>query len=513
MRTEFTPSFFFIAMNLEIILEIFILLAPLLPLLYSLSQRGFRKRLALMPRAIPFLIFASITYCIAVLLMFLFAPLLLRASALALSVVGAFFIWRALPNYGRARSLPRGSLAYFPIGPWRDQFYYQKQFRKYGAIFKTRELLQPMVCIVGLPRAQALLAQHQPTLITPPLQINRFVPHGLLRYMTPADHERFRAIYQHTFSRHALESSAPYLTNTVRAALAQIAQASQARGVNVLPHLEELIFRVLARVFFGITTDHPRFVEFTRAYRLLDFRSHHADDATTRATLDTLIALLRQGLDTAQQENKLAPSFLSELVALTNSAESMYYLNLIYTLIISQNDLAGLSHWLVQLLGENPIWLERLRAQRAEESAANNLAARIVQETLRLEQSEFLLRRTTRAIQFEGFTIPQNWYVRMCVWESHRDPNIFEQPNIFNPDRFLNRVYSRAEYAPFGLFKKSCLGEHTTLWYSKALVLELARAYEVQIRHYEKPEFSGFHWQPSSKLRVALTPCSRTIAS
>ena len=493
---------------MEIVLEIFILFAPLVPFLFLLQYRGLRYRLSRLPRAIPKIISLFIAYTACIVAMFLFAPFLLRISALFLCGVLLVLLWHALPNSGRARGLPRGSLTFFPSAPWHDQFFYTKQSARYGPIFKMREMAQPTICIIGLTRAQSFLAQHQSTLVTPPLAVNRFVPRGLLRYMNHTDHTEFRPIYQKALNAQIICQCLPFMQQTIANTLAHIAQTSATkptRGVDLLPFFQEIGFIILARAFFGMTRDSVRYQTFCDAYRVIDFRYRRASEEQTSQTLAKLVELLDAEMNAARADKNAPRSFLAELARADRLHEPMYFLNLIYTLLISHNDWVGLSLWLFQLLGENPIWLTQLTAKLKTEST-DEFAMRIVQETLRLEQSEFILRRTTRDIQFEGFTIPKNWNVRLCVWESHRDPNIFPQPNEFNPDRFLMRPYARSEYAPFGMFKKACLGEEFTMAFGKSLVTELARNYELHIVQSGKPEFSGFHWKPSSKLRVVLNP-------
>ncbi len=493
---------------MEIVLEIFVLFSPLAPFLFLLQFRGFRYRLSRLPRAIPKILFFFIAYLAGIVATFLLAPFLLRISALCMSGVLLLMLWHALPNKGRARGLPRGSLTFFPMAPWHDQFFYQKQFARYGPIFKMRDMAQPTICILGLARAQSFLAQHQSTLLTPPLAVNRFVPRALLRYMQHTDHEHFRPKYQKAFNAQIICQCQPFLQQTMADTLARIAQTSApkpTRGVDLLPFFEEMVFIILARAFFGMTRDSVRYQPFSDAYRVIDFRYQRASDRQTSQTLAKLVELLYAEMNAARTDKNAPRSFLAELVPAGIPHEPMYFLNLIYTLLISRNDLVGLSLWLFQLLGENPIWLTQLTTKLKAESY-DELATRIVQETLRLEQSEFILRRATREMQFENYTIPKNWNVRLCVWESHRDPNIFSQPNEFNPDRFLTRWYTRSEYAPFGMFKKACLGEEFTMAFGKALVTELARNYELHLVQNGKPEFSGFHWKPNSKLRVALTP-------
>ncbi|OCT57159.1 hypothetical protein XELAEV_18003904mg [Xenopus laevis] len=62
------------------------------------------------------------------------------------------------------------------------------------------------------------------------------------------------------------------------------------------------------------------------------------------------------------------------------------------------------------------------------------------------------------------YTIPQDARVVINLWSLHHDPNEWENPEEFNPERFLdengNHVYSPSQsYLPFGAGIRVCLGE------------------------------------------------------
>jgi cytochrome P450 len=135
------------------------------------------------------------------------------------------------------------------------------------------------------------------------------------------------------------------------------------------------------------------------------------------------------------------------------------------------------------------------------------LSTRVVLETLRLEQSEHLYRVATREIEHRGFVIPRGWLVRLCVRESHRDPAVFENPEAFDPDRFLRRTYTRREYSPFGAgLRHTCLGEGLTRLVGHVFVEEVASAYTWRTVTDGAYEYSAWrHWRPSSRWRVLAT--------
>ena len=127
----------------------------------------------------------------------------------------------------------------------------------------------------------------------------------------------------------------------------------------------------------------------------------------------------------------------------------------------------------------------------------------MVRETLRLDQSEFLLRRVKRPIRWGEFDIPAGWFVRVCVQESHRSPAAFDDPERFDPERFLQPP-DRARYSPFGVYRRLCPGEHLSRAIGAHLIVELASGYDLEIIGDGPPEFSGFHWRPSPRFRVRL---------
>jgi len=159
------------------------------------------------------------------------------------------------------------------------------------------------------------------------------------------------------------------------------------------------------------------------------------------------------------------------------------------------------------MLSDHPEWRDRLAREPSRE-----LATRIVQETLRLEQSESRYRRATADLEIDGFRIPKNWLVRVCVRESHQDETIFPNATAFNPDRFCGRPHTRAEYAPFGAFRLACIGEDLSKTVAAIYALELVTRFDWRVVDDGRPEISSWaHNAPNRRLAVTMTP--RTVTA
>ncbi|XP_039395961.1 cytochrome P450 2U1 [Mauremys reevesii] len=61
-----------------------------------------------------------------------------------------------------------------------------------------------------------------------------------------------------------------------------------------------------------------------------------------------------------------------------------------------------------------------------------------------------------------GYTIPKGSVIVPNLWSVHRDPNIWERPDDFQPTRFLDengQLIKREMFIPFGIGKRVCMGE------------------------------------------------------
>ena len=190
-----------------------------------------------------------------------------------------------------------------------------------------------------------------------------------------------------------------------------------------------------------------------------------------------------------------------------NAAEDETLLgNLVYILQVGRADLTGLFMWILKQLGDHPEWAARLRAGvRAQPTPTDpSLPARILKETLRLEQSEYVYRRAQQDIVFHDFLIPKGWRIRVLIREGHRDPAIFDDPERFDPDRFARAELIGKRLATFGLGAHACIEPQLTETAVTVALTVLARSFEWQVVDDGPREYGWAHWQPSARFRVAF---------
>ena len=86
---------------------------------------------------------------------------------------------------------------------------------------------------------------------------------------------------------------------------------------------------------------------------------------------------------------------------------------------------------------------------------------RVIRETLRMYPP--LIKASTRMckadLDHEVLTIPAGAMVQLATYHMHNDPDIWDEPDKFNPDRFLNLTEDQKScWQPFGAGPRNCLG-------------------------------------------------------
>ena len=87
----------------------------------------------------------------------------------------------------------------------------------------------------------------------------------------------------------------------------------------------------------------------------------------------------------------------------------------------------------------------------------------VIKETLRYHSPPFLLpRKALQDVEISSFTIPKDAQVLVNLWAMSRDSNVWKNPEIFEPERFLEMdidIKGRDfELVPFGGGRRICPG-------------------------------------------------------
>ncbi len=486
------------------LLELLLCAAVTWPLLRQLGSAPFRQRnTCLAWRRLG----ALAVYLFGLVIAALFLPAVLHVTAGLALLLLMFERWRARADYGR--KLPPGSLSLVPLGHERDPGFHAKQIATFGPVFKLSLGFRPCVFISGHARAARFLRDNDAALLGQAQAISATIPNGFLRYMPPDVHTRYRRILRAAFTPQALDDASPFIRARAEVSLAAIAQdcgRTPTRGVVWDGHLRSYAREVLFYTLFGVKPGSSVFAELHALYHRIDAEKDNCGSLRRRHQAMQDVGTILTQLGTTYEANSTAPP-PCVLAGLAKAGAPVYedttvIGNLATMAEFGTHDSFGLLQWLLKMLVDNPETLQPLRS----DATAEEFAARFVKETLRLERSEFLIRVATREISFDGYRVPKGWTVRIGIREAHRDPNIFDEADKFDPDRFLRPDFPSECYAPFGLYRHHCLGSQIAQRLGESFLLALGRGYEIDGGFPWPIEFAVPHWQPCQGQKLALRP-------
>jgi cytochrome P450 family 110 len=104
-------------------------------------------------------------------------------------------------------------------------------------------------------------------------------------------------------------------------------------------------------------------------------------------------------------------------------------------------------------------------------------------EVLRIHPVAMLIfpRITQKSVRLQGCDLAPGTTVMGCVYLAHHRPEVYPEPEVFNPQRFLDRQYSPYEYFPFGGGSRRCIGLALAQMELKLIMVEILASCQIEL--------------------------------
>jgi cytochrome P450 len=160
--------------------------------------------------------------------------------------------------------------------------------------------------------------------------------------------------------------------------------------------------------------------------------------------------------------------------------------------------------WTLYLLARAPHWQERLRdevrnairtSQRVGPGTIERLplTLRVLKESLRLyPPAPVITRLADEDMNLAGTEVPKGSLIVIPIFALHRHRRLWDDPDCFDPDRFLPEnedKYPRTQFMPFGFGPRICIGSSFALIEAAAILTTLLQSvrFEWDGRHIPEP--------------------------
>jgi len=169
--------------------------------------------------------------------------------------------------------------------------------------------------------------------------------------------------------------------------------------------------------------------------------------------------------------------------------------------------------WAFYWLLSNPAVLARLRAEVAEHHGDPRALGQlpyldaVVKETHRLAPVVPNVGRKLRSpMQLGSRRLPADILVAPCIYLAHRRPDLWAEPQRFDPERFLGARVNPVAFFPFGGGMRRCIGAAFATYETKVVLTRIAAGADLRLLpgYQARAVRSSIALAPSGGLPVTL---------
>lgn len=324
---------------------------------------------------------------------------------------------------------------------------------------------------------------------------------------------RQRRLMQPAFHRQQIAMLMPAMTEVTAAMLKRWQTvAEQGEVLDIVAEMMKLTMHIVVKTMFGVdggdeveiaaramtigqeyiyqrgwdyateqqaTSEQQRFQEAMDTLDQMIYRIIQARRQNGRETSD-LLSMLLQARDEDTQEGMSEKQLRDEIVTIFGAGQDTTALAL---------------SWTWYLLSQHPEVEQQLHAELAavlggrppafEDLPRLVYTKRVIEEAMRLYPPAWMTARLSLGEdEIGGYYIPANSEIFLSPYITQRHPTFWENPEVFNPDRFkpedvTNRP--RFAYFPFGGGPRVCIGNNFAMVEAQLVIAMVAQAYRLQL--------------------------------
>lgn len=222
-----------------------------------------------------------------------------------------------------------------------------------------------------------------------------------------------------------------------------------------------------------------------------------------------------------RQQNCLGADILSLLMSARDEigqpmTDAQLHDELITLLIAGHETTASAIAWALYWIGHHPQVSEKLLMELhglgdlpdPTTFAQLPYLTAVCHETLRLSPIAILTvpRDVEAPGELMGYQLEPGMRVYGCIYLTHQRPDLYPEPKLFKPERFLARQFSAYEFFPFGGGVRRCIGEALALFEMKLVLATMLARYRLALveRSPEQPQRRGVIFAPARGVQMVV---------
>ncbi|MEY8849800.1 cytochrome P450 [Psychroserpens sp. XS_ASV72] len=404
--------------------------------------------------------------------------------------------------------------------------FHHKNFKNKGDIFQLKIGLKKKVYFSrDAAFAEYVLQKNHRNYVKSKIQTEdlvKYVGKGLLTSEGELWKQQ-RKLIQPAFHKKQLSQLLDTIRQTI---LLEYKRIEVKKSIDVFPILNDLAFQTVVQSLFSSAAnqhdiDRLQFItEANQKMLVKELRQpylgwwfnmsgkleHHLK--LSRKARDILKRIVNQRKDSKLRKNDLLDMLLDARYEDGNAMDEEQLIDEILILFVAGHETTSNAlSFTFQLLALHPEWQERIFEEasnlRKETDdlmtlvTASKVCQQVIEESMRLYPPAYFIDRVNvEPDTFNSFSFESGVKLLFSIYEIHRHPKLWSNPNQFQPERFDegSRKFS-SQYFPFGAGPRKCIGNNFAMFEMVIAVTELISKYQI------KPDFEAIEILPLITLK------------
>jgi cytochrome P450 len=242
------------------------------------------------------------------------------------------------------------------------------------------------------------------------------------------------------------------------------------------------------------------------------------DQQTMHQVINRIIAKCRAGHETSAG---LIEMLIKSVDEETNQGmtEQQLYDEMMTIFLAGYETTSVALTWLLVTLKEYPAVLEKLQAEvdqvlgsrppAFEDILRLTYSQQVFMEVLRYHTvASFLPRALNEPDQLGPYMLPANALVLLSFYGVHHNPQVWDQPEIFNPERFTPEAAAQRHpfaYVPFSAGPRKCAGDEFALLEGPLIIAMLLQRYTITLLPNQTFQTGVVSLRPKNGVKATLS--------
>ncbi len=401
-----------------------------------------------------------------------------------------------------SRTIP-GSLGLPIIGETiqflTDRDFAKKRQAKYGQIFRTHIFGRPTVILSGAEANKFLLTNENKYFIaTWPASVKTLLGPASLAVKTGDFHSSRRRLMYQAFLPRALAS---YIPSIVKITEEYCQRWQEMKELTWYPELRNYTLDIACKLLVGFdrgsqTLLGHAFENWCEGLFTLPINLPWTKFGKALKSREILLEEIEKIIVNYKGDNNEGKTALEILINAVDEEGQKLSLEelkdqILLLLFAGHETLTSALASFCLLTAQHPSILEQLREEQKQFQLGENLSLDTLKEMTYLDMviKETLrytppvgggFRKIIQDCEYGGYKLQEGWALQYQITNTHKNPDIYPQPDVFDPSRFAGDKNYNYGYVPFGGGVRECLGKEFA-----RLEMKIFAAYLLQHNRWE----------------------------